>query len=72
MTREHAALAVSAPLMVAGLVTAALAATWGVRLGGAVMVIGGALALAVTDGMRRRLAWALALVGLATVLVALL
>jgi hypothetical protein len=72
MTREHAALAVSAPLMVAGLVTAALAATWNVRLGGSAMVIGGALALAVTDTAHRWLAWGLAFIGLVAVILALI
>jgi hypothetical protein len=72
MTREHAALAVSAPLMVAGLVTAALAGAWNVRLGGSAMVIGGALALAVTDMTHRWLAWGLAFIGLVAVILALI
>ena len=58
--------------MVAGLVAAALAQTWLIRAGGAVMVIGGAAALAVTDKRVRRAAWVVGLIGLATVLMALI
>ncbi|THD80985.1 MAG: hypothetical protein E7812_06160 [Phenylobacterium sp.] len=72
MTRELAALAVSAPLMVAGLAGAALAQSWPPRLGGAAMVIGAAVALAVTDRRARWLAWSLAALGALAVLVGLL
>jgi len=66
-TREQAAAAVSAPLMVAGLVVAALAQGWAVRLGGAAMVVGASAALAVTGKRARWLAWALAGLGLLAV-----
>jgi hypothetical protein len=67
MTRELTALAVSAPLMVGGLVAAALATGWPVRLGGAAMVAGAALALAVTSRRARWCAWGLAGLGLVAV-----
>jgi hypothetical protein len=72
MTRELAAMAVSAPLMVGGLVAAALANDWPLRLGGAAMVAGAALALAVTGRRSRWWAWGLAGLGLLVVVVRLL
>jgi hypothetical protein len=69
-TREHTAVAVSAPLMVAGLAAAALAGDWPVRIGGAAMVIGASAALAVTGPRSRWLAWALAGLGAVAVLAA--
>lgn len=72
MTRELTALAVSAPLMVLGLAGAALAQSWPPRLGGATMVIGAAVALAVTDRRARWLAWGVAAVGAVAVLAGLL
>jgi hypothetical protein len=71
MTREQVALAISAPLMVAGLAAAALAQTWLIRLGGAAMVAGAAAALAVTDPRWRRVGWGIGLAGLAAVLMGL-
>lgn len=62
-TRENAAAALSAPLMLAGLVATALADNWPVRLGGVAMVIGASLALALTGVRARRMAWALAALG---------
>lgn len=67
-TRELAAAAVSAPVMAAGLAAFALAETWPMRLGGAVMVIGPSLALALTSARARVFGWALALVGIGAVL----
>jgi hypothetical protein len=72
MTRERTALAVSAPLMVGGLVAAALASGWSVRLGGAAMVGGGAFALVVTGRRPRWCAWALAGLGLVVVVLGFL
>ncbi|MDE2487881.1 MAG: hypothetical protein KGO51_10830 [Alphaproteobacteria bacterium] len=72
MTREQAALAISGPLMIAGLAAVALAQTWVVRLGGAAMVAGAAGALAVSSRLVRRIAWTFGLVGLAAVLMGLL
>ena len=72
MTRELVALAVSAPLMVAGLAGAALAQSWPPRLGGAAMVIGAAVALAVTDRRARWCAWGLAGLGAVAILVSLI
>lgn len=66
--REPAAAAVSAPVMAVGLAVVALAATWPLRLGGAAMVIGASLALAVTGARARAFAWALALLGICAVL----
>lgn len=63
MTREWAAAALSAPLMVAGLAAAALASDWTMRLGGMTMVVGASVALAVTGRRARVLAWALAALG---------
>ncbi|RAK55208.1 hypothetical protein DJ017_12100 [Phenylobacterium soli] len=68
MKREQAAIAVSAPLMLGGLVAAALADTWPVRLGGAAMVIGASVALAVTGRRARQLSWGLAALGAVAVL----
>jgi len=65
-------MAVSAPLMVVGLVAAALANGWPVRIGGAAMVVGAALALAITGRRARWWAWGLAGLGLAVVLVRIL
>jgi hypothetical protein len=62
-TREQAAAAVSAPIMAAGLVAVALAESLPLRLGGAAMVIGASLALALTGARARRLAWTLAALG---------
>jgi hypothetical protein len=62
-TREHAAVAVSAPFMAAGLAAAALAEGWPMRLGGAAMVIGASAALATTGRRARWLAWTLAGLG---------
>lgn len=67
LQREQAVIAVSAPLMVAGLVAAALASDWLMRLGGGAMVIGGAVALGMTGRRARRVALGLALVGAAAV-----
>lgn len=72
MIRERAALAVSAPLLVGGLAAAALASDWPGRVGGAAMVMGAGLALALTSDRARWLAWALAVVGLAAVLMGLI
>jgi hypothetical protein len=60
-------LAVSAPLMAAGLAVAALAGNWAVRLGGAAMVGGAAAALAVTGTRARWCGWGVALAGLVVV-----
>jgi len=68
--RERAAAVVSAPAMVAGLAAVALADTWAMRLGGAAMVIGASVALALTGYVARGLGWGLALLGGAVVLVA--
>lgn len=72
MTRELAALAVSAPLMAGGLVAAALAGGWPTRIGGAAMVAGAAFALAVTGRRARWCAWALAGAGLVVVVLGVL
>lgn len=61
-------MAVSAPFMLAGLVAAVLAETWPVRLGGAAMVAGASLALAMNGKRARRLGWALAAVGAVAVM----
>jgi hypothetical protein len=63
-------MAVSAPAMAAGLVAVALAETWVMRIGGAAMVIGASLALAVTEPRARGVGWALALIGGVAVLAA--
>lgn len=72
MTRELVALAVSAPFMVGGLVAAALATDWPARLGGAAMVAGAAVALALTGKRARWCAWGLAGLGLVVVALGLL
>ena len=69
VTREQAAAAVSAPLMVIGLMAVAIAADWPVRLGGIAMVAGASAALAVTGRASRRMAWTLAALGVTAVLV---
>jgi hypothetical protein len=66
---ERAAVAASAPVMVAGLVAVAVAEGWAMRLGGAAMVIGASLALALTGPRARGIGWAMALLG-ATAVVA--
>lgn len=66
--RELAAIAVSAPVMVTGLAVVALAETWAMRLGGAAMVLGASLALAVTGARAQTLGWGLALAGAVAVL----
>jgi hypothetical protein len=63
-------MAVSAPIMVAGLAAVAVAESWAMRLGGVAMVIGASLALAVTDPRARALGLALALIGGLAVLAA--
>jgi hypothetical protein len=65
-------MAVSAPIMVAGLVAVAVADGWAMRLGGSAMVIGGSLAPAVTAPRARGVGWALALMGAVAVLAACL
>lgn len=70
--REKAAIAVSAPLMIAGLAAAALASGWPMRLGGAGMVIGASVAIGLTGRRVRTLGWTLALAGALAVLVACL
>lgn len=55
--------AISAPLMVAGLIAVAVAQAWAARIGGGAMVIGASLALALTGLRARALAWALAAFG---------
>jgi hypothetical protein len=67
---ERAAVAVSAPVMVAGLVAVAVAETWAMRLGGAAMVIGASLALALTGPRARAIGWAVALLGATAVVTA--
>jgi hypothetical protein len=54
---------VSGPTMAGGLAAVALAESWAMRLGGAAMVIGASLALAVTGPRARGLGWGLALIG---------
>jgi hypothetical protein len=54
--------------MAAGLAVVAVADTWPVRLGGAAMVIGASLALAVTGSRARTMGWGLALLGVIAVL----
>jgi hypothetical protein len=61
--RELAAIAVSAPVMVAGLAAVALAETWAMRLGGTAMVVGASIVLAVTGSQVRAFGWTLAVVG---------
>ncbi len=63
MKREQAVAAVSAPFMLGGLAAAALADSWPVRLGGAAMVIGASVALAVTERRARRIGWLIAALG---------
>lgn len=60
---ERAAAAVSAPAMVFGLAAVAVADTWVMRLGGAGMVAGASVALALTGHIARRLGWGVALLG---------
>lgn len=68
MKREQAVAAVSAPFMLGGLAAAALADSWPVRLGGAAMVIGASVALAVTERRARRMGWLLAALGAVAVI----
>lgn len=65
-------MAVSTPFMLGGLGAAALAEDWPMRLGGAAMVLGAAVALAVTGQRARRLGWLLAALGAAAVVASLL
>jgi hypothetical protein len=69
ITRELAALAVSAPLMAFGLGAVVLGESWPMRLGGVAMVIGGSIAMAVTGRVARRAAWTVAALGATLVLV---
>jgi len=70
ITREHAAAAISAPLMVVGLAGAALADGWPTRIGGMAMVVGASVALAVTGRRARVMGWVLAALGLVAVVAA--
>jgi len=67
---ERAVAMVSAPAMIAGLAAMAVADTWIVRFGGAAMVVGASVALALTGYVARWLGWGLAVLGGAMVLVA--
>jgi len=66
--RELAAVAASAPVMVGGLVAAAMAETWAMRLGGSAMVVGASIVLAVTGSSARALGWVVAVGGALAVL----
>jgi hypothetical protein len=62
-TREQAVMALSAPVMLAGLAAAALGQGWPTRLGAAAMVLGSALVLGLTGRGARRAGWTMAALG---------
>lgn len=69
---EQLALAMSASTMVGGLIAAAVAQAWPMRLGGMAMVVGASIVLGWTGRRVRWIAWTLASLGALVVLVACL